>query len=43
MICELAKEKQVFVIDHNENLLQMLEGYDTVNVELKDEISKIVN
>lgn len=43
MICELAKEKQVFVIDHNENLLQMLEGYDTINVQLKDEVSKIVN
>jgi len=43
MICELAKEKQVFVIDHNENLLQMLEGYDTIKVKLKDEISKIAN
>jgi ABC-type multidrug transport system ATPase subunit len=42
MICELAKEKQVFVIDHNENLLQMLDGCDTINLEMQDEISNKV-
>jgi len=42
MICELAKEKQVFVIDHNENLLQMLDGCDTVYLEMQDEISQKV-
>lgn len=42
MICELAKEKQVFVIDHNENLLQMLDGCDTIYLEMQDEISKKV-
>jgi DNA repair exonuclease SbcCD ATPase subunit len=39
MICELAKEKQVFVIDHNETLLQMLDGCDTIDLEMQDEIS----
>ncbi len=42
MICELAKEKQVFVIDHNETLLQMLEGCDVIELEMKDEISRKV-
>ncbi len=42
MICELAKEKQVFVIDHNESLLEMLSGCDTIQLEMKDEISKKV-
>jgi DNA repair exonuclease SbcCD ATPase subunit len=40
MICELAKEKQVFVIDHNETLLQMLNGCDTIYLEMNDEVSK---
>ena len=40
MICELAKDKQVFVIDHNQNLLSMLEGCDTINLEMKNEITK---
>lgn len=43
MICELAKEKQVFVIDHNETLLQMLDGCDTIYLEMQDEISKKVS
>jgi DNA repair exonuclease SbcCD ATPase subunit len=42
MICELSKEKQVFVIDHNEQLLQMLDGCDTIQLEMQDEISKKV-
>lgn len=42
MICELAKEKQVFVIDHNEQLLQMLDGCDTIYLEMKDELSNKV-
>lgn len=42
MICELSKEKQVFVIDHNEQLLQMLDGCDTIQLEMHDEISKKV-
>jgi DNA repair exonuclease SbcCD ATPase subunit len=42
MICELAKEKQVFVIDHNEALLEMLSGSDSICLEMKDEVSKVV-
>lgn len=43
MICELAKDKQVFVIDHNPNLLNMLSGCDLVYLEMQDEISKRVD
>lgn len=39
MICELAKDKQVFVIDHNESLLQMLDGCDKVQLQMKDEVT----
>jgi DNA repair exonuclease SbcCD ATPase subunit len=42
MICELAKEKQVFVIDHNEALLEMLSGCDSICLEMKDEVSTVV-
>ncbi len=43
MICELSKDKQVFVIDHNENLLRLLDGCDTINIEMYEEITKIVD
>ena len=43
MICELAKEKQVFVIDHNEALLEMLNGCDTIHLEMTDEVSKKID
>jgi len=39
MICELAKDKQVFVIDHNKDLLNLLQGNDTINLEMKNEIT----
>lgn len=42
MICELSKDKQVFVIDHNETLLRFLDGCDTIRIEMKDEIAKVV-
>jgi len=32
MICELASEKQVFVITHNIHLRQMLDGVDTITL-----------
>lgn len=32
MICELANEKQVFVITHNINLRHMLDGVDTITM-----------
>lgn len=40
MICELAKERQVFVIDHNKNLMQKLAGCDTITLEMKDGITR---
>lgn len=40
MICELAKEKQVFVIDHKESLLQLLDGCEKIQLEMKNEVSK---
>lgn len=40
MICELAKERQVFVIDHNQALLQMLDGCDKIQLVMKDEVTK---
>ncbi len=42
MICELSKEKQVFVIDHNESLLRMLEGCDVIQLEMKNETTRKV-
>jgi DNA repair exonuclease SbcCD ATPase subunit len=43
MICELAKEKQVFVIDHNPHLLNLLDGCDVIKLEMKDEITRMVS
>lgn len=43
MICELAKERQVFVIDHNQTLLQMLDGCEKIQLVMKDEVTKMVN
>lgn len=43
MICELAKDKQVFIIDHNPVLLEMLSGCDQIYLEMKDEVSKRVD
>lgn len=42
-ICELAKERQVFIIDHNENLLNMLGGCETIYLQMQDEITKKVD
>lgn len=42
MICELAKTRQVFVIDHNENLLRLLDGCETIYLEMKNGITKRV-
>lgn len=41
MICELAKERQVFVIDHNPHLLALLDGCDTIQLEMRNEIATI--
>jgi len=39
-ICELAREKQVFVIDHNKDLLEMLSGCDLIHLQMQNEVSK---
>jgi len=36
MILELSKERQVFVTTHDQGLLAMLEGCETINLEKKD-------
>jgi energy-coupling factor transporter ATP-binding protein EcfA2 len=43
MICELAKEKQVFVIDHNESLLQSLDGCDTIYLQMQEAVTTRVD
>lgn len=43
MLNEISKERQVFVTTHNQNLLNMLQGCETIRVRKKDGISKIVN
>jgi len=39
MICELARDRQVLVISHDQDLLQMLEAADTITVERRDGFS----
>lgn len=43
MICELAKEKQVFVIDHNENLLNMFKGCKEIQLQMENGTTEIIN
>ena len=43
MLNEISKERQVFVTTHNQNLLNMMQGCETIRVRKKDGISKIVN
>ena len=43
MIFELAKERQVFVTTHNENLMQMLSGCESIVLRKKDDVSSIVS
>ena len=43
MIQELAKDKQVWLITHHDDLLDALAGCDTVNLVLKDGITKMEN
>jgi len=42
MIFELAKERQVFVTTHDRNLLEMLEGCETLRLEKRDGLTKII-
>jgi DNA repair exonuclease SbcCD ATPase subunit len=41
MICELAKDKQVFVTTHDHDLLGMLHGCQTINLEMRNGITTL--
>jgi len=43
MIFELAKERQVFVTTHNENLLTMLQGCETINLKKQNDITVLLS
>jgi chromosome segregation ATPase len=43
MICELSKERQVFVIDHNAALMQMLDGCEKIYLQMKGGVTKQVS
>lgn len=42
MICELAKERQVFVTTHNEYLLNMLDGCETLTLVKENDVSRLI-
>ena len=42
MICELAKERQVFVTTHNEYLLNLLDGCEEITVVKENDVSRII-
>ncbi len=41
MICELAKEKQVFVTTHDHDLLSLLHGCSTINLKMENGITTL--
>lgn len=41
MICEMSKDKQVFVTTHDHDLLSLLSGCDTIWLEMKDGTSSL--
>jgi ABC-type multidrug transport system ATPase subunit len=43
MIFELAKDRQVFVTTHNENLLQMLQGCEAITLKKENDITVLVS
>lgn len=43
MICEMSKDKQVFVTTHDHDLLSMMSGCDTILVEMKDGTSTLAD
>lgn len=43
MITELSKNRQVFVTTHDQGLLEMLSGCDTINLVRKDGFTKLVS
>jgi len=42
MICELAKERQVFVTTHNQYLLTMLDGCETLTLVKENDVSRLL-
>ena len=42
MICELSKEKKVFITTHDSDLISMLYGCETINLEMKNGETKII-
>lgn len=42
MICELSKEKKVFITTHDSDLLSLLYGCETINLEMKNGETKII-
>jgi len=43
MICELSKERQVFITTHNQYLLDMLDGYEEIVLVKEDDITTLVS
>jgi len=43
MICELSKERQVFVTTHDKYLLDLLQGCSKIRLEKKDGFTKLIN
>jgi ABC-type multidrug transport system ATPase subunit len=41
MIMELAKDRQVFVTTHDQNLLEMLDGCELITLEKKDGFTRM--
>jgi len=42
MIFELAKERQIFITTHNENLMTMLQGCETITLKKENDITVLV-
>jgi DNA repair exonuclease SbcCD ATPase subunit len=42
MICELSKDKQVFVTTHDQDLLELLNGCQEINLVMEKGITKLV-
>jgi DNA repair exonuclease SbcCD ATPase subunit len=43
MIFELAKERQVFVTTHNENLMTLLQGCETISLKKQNDITVLIS
>lgn len=41
LICELSEDRQVFITTHDNDLLDLLDGCDTINLEMKNGISNL--